>query len=284
MREIEGFVGAALLQRHSRGIRLTEAGELFRRRAEALLQQIALVPAEVKATADQPSGALSVGFPPSMIGIVTAPAVAEFRARYPAVRLEVHEATSIQIRDALLSRDIDLGILSLPLAESELALSPLMTEPMVLVSPQPLPFESGRDVGIAEIAPLPLVLAKRPNSARIIVEHALQEAGFGLHLAMETDAAPIIEFVRHGIGYAILPQCYLLGRSIPGVEVATISNLRISWAIGVVKKRQSSVASMKMMEIIRSKVEAYSGKDDSHARYLMPPHEQKDGLSTDASS
>lgn len=268
MRELEEQFGTTLFQRHSRGVRLSEAGDLFRKRAEMLLQQIALVPTEVKATADQPSGGLAVGFPPSMMGIVTGAAVAEFRSRYPAVRLEAREATSIQIRDALLAREIDLGILTFPLVEPELTVSPLMREPMVLVGPTPLPFEAGRPVMIGQVAQLPLVIAKRPNSTRLLVEHALEESGHSLNLALETDAAPIIEFIRQGIGYAILPRCYLLGRSASGTDFAPIEGLGVTWAIGTARHRRPTVAALRMIDIIRSGIRDYCARGQTDATYL----------------
>lgn len=268
MRELEGMMGAPLFQRHSRGVRLTEAGELFRRRAETLLQQIEMVPSEVKATAGEPSGRLSVGFPPSMMGILTGPAVAEFLSRYPAVRLEVREATAIQTRDALMGSELDLGVLTFPLVEPELSLVPLMSEPLVLVGPAPLPFDRARPVSITEVAPLPLVLAKRPNSTRLLVEHMLEEAGLQLNLALETDAASIAEFVRRGVGHAVLPQCYLIGRSVAGTEVLRIDGLRITWAIATSHSREPSLAALKMTEIIRSIIAAHCAGTGGSTAYL----------------
>jgi len=278
MRELEGVMGSALLQRHSRGVRLTAAGELFRRRAETLLQQIELLPAEVKATADEPSGSLAVGFPPSMMGILTGAAVAEFRARYPAVRLEAREATAIQIRDALLARDIDVGVITFPLVEPELAMAPLMSEPLMLVGPAPLPFDRGKPLTIAEVAPLPLVLAKRPNSTRILVEHTLQERGGVPNLALETDAAPIIEFVRRRIGYAILPRCYMTGRALPGTDFMPIDGLRITWAIGTARHRETSVAAARMIEIIRARIRDHCAQNDAGAAFLAGDDGSRDDL------
>lgn len=196
------------------------------------------------------------------------------RRSNPSVSLHVREATSSQLRDALLSRDVDLGVLTIPLAESELALSPLMTESMVLGCREPAPFATDKALTMAEIAPLPLVLAKRSNSARMLVDQALEEEGLGLSLAKETDASPIIDFIRHGIGFAILPQCYLFARATSGMAVATIRDLHISWAIGAGRKARPPIAALKMIKIIRAKVFDYAASGPKGPHYLASTNDQ----------
>lgn len=252
MGELEEAVGATLFTRHSRGIRLTEAGERFRLRAESILRQIVAVPREVQALEGEPSGNLAVGFPPSMSGNVTASAVAFFHRSYPQVRLQVREGTATQIRDALLSRQIDVGIVTLPMTEPDLVVTPLSSEPMVLVGPAGSPLLRGDPVRVSDLAGLPLILAKRPNSVRLLVENALQEIGREPNVVIETDVAPVTDFVRQGIGYSVLPRSYPAGRNNVGLTWQPVEGIRIHWAIGLIKGADVSIAIRRMIEIIRA--------------------------------
>ncbi|NTI78463.1 LysR family transcriptional regulator [Rhizobium rhizogenes] len=250
MRDLEDGLGVRLFVRHSRGTSLSEAGALFRRRVETMLQQIEALPAEIRASAEEPSGTLSVGFPPSLAGVLTGPAVAAFHERYPAVRLSLREGTSIQLRDALVQRDVDIAVLTIPLADPRLVLEPLYTEAMVLVSRPDSSVVGGEKVTLRDIASLPLILSTRPNSTRIIIEHALEELGVSLNIAVETDVAPIVELIRHGVGHAILPASFFRGRLIEGVVLSPLEDLKICWAIGVLRSRELSVGAQRMYAIV----------------------------------
>ena len=98
LRELEEELGQPLLVRHARGVELTPAGEAFKRRAELILGLLDTVRDEVNAAADQPSGRVSFGMPPSMSGAFTAPLVQAYGERYPAVRLQLREGTSVQLQ------------------------------------------------------------------------------------------------------------------------------------------------------------------------------------------
>src|SRR4051812_17356164 len=213
MRELETGFGSALLARHARGVALTPAGEVFRRRATAILRDIERIGDEIAASDRAIGGRLSLGMPPSMAGLLTGPLVAQFRQRYPQVQLHLREATSIEIRNGLMGRELDLGILTTPLIEPQLALRPLIDEPMVLVGPAACDLDPSRPVTIAEVAALPLILPTRPNSTRILLEHAMESIGKTPEVAIETDSAPIGELVRRGLGYAVLPSCYIASQS-----------------------------------------------------------------------
>jgi LysR family nitrogen assimilation transcriptional regulator len=258
MRDLEDDIGVQLFLRHSRGTRLSEGGALFRRRVETMLQQIDALPTEIRAGAEEPSGALAVGFPPSLAGVLTGPAVAAFHERYPAVRLGIREGTSIQLRDALVQRELDIAVLTIPLADPRLTLEPLFTEAMVLVSPAGTAVEARGAVSLRDVASLPLILSTRPNSTRIIIEHAVEEMGLSLNVAIETDVAPIIELVRHGVGHAVLPASYFRGRALEHFVFARVQNLEVTWALGRVKTRKLMLGANKMCDVIRDAAADYA--------------------------
>lgn len=109
------------------------AGEVFRSRAEAILEEIASVPEEVMHAANTPSGRLAFGAPPFMGRMLTGELVANYVETYPHVQLRVRGAHSFQLREAIFFRDIDIGILAAPLTEPDLFTEPLLQELLYLV-------------------------------------------------------------------------------------------------------------------------------------------------------
>lgn len=249
IRELEAQLGAQLFRRHGRGVTLTPAGELFRRRAETILGQIRELPGALSAT-HEPTGTVSFGLPQSMLSVLTIPLIAAFRARFPSVRLHVRESTVIQIRDALLSRELEIGVVSSPLIEPQLTTVPLVAEPMVLIGPPGARLGPARPVSLTFVESLPLILARRPNSIRIMIEHSLERIGLSPTVPIETDTTALAEFVRSGFGYSVVPSCFVrtpAGRSLPH---APIKGLEISWMIAHLHGTQLSIGAQHLQQMI----------------------------------
>jgi LysR family nitrogen assimilation transcriptional regulator len=250
MRDLEATLGNALFIRHARGMSLTPSGEVFRRRAEAILRDIARLPAEIAGGNHLEAGALSLGMPPSMAGTLTGPLIAQFRQRFPRVHLHLREATSIGIRNGLLSRELDLGVLSTPLIEPQLALQALIEEPMVLVGPPDCDLDPARPATTAEVAALPLILARRPNSTRIILEHAMESIGLAPNIVVEIDNAPIGDLIRRGLGYSVLPSCFLASHRHHQLRYAPVRGLWIGWMIGSLRNLPMIPAAQRMTDMM----------------------------------
>ena len=114
---LEEVVGAALIERSTRRLRLTDAGLLLQRHARRILDDVAEAENAVGGLIGRPSGTLrvSVGFT-FAVGPL-APMLPAFLARYPEVRVVL----TVDNRNAdLLVDDIDVSIRIGPLPDSEL--------------------------------------------------------------------------------------------------------------------------------------------------------------------
>lgn len=253
LRDLEASLGSNLFSRHSRGVVLTPAGQIFRKRVEAILRDIERVPTEVAASNDVLTGSLSLGMPLSMGRLLTAPLVEQFREQLPQISLFLRDGISTQIKDGLLSRELDLGVLSTPLIEPQLELEPLIEEPMVLVGPLHSGFDPSRPVSLEQVAKFPLILSRRPNSARIIVEHALESIGLVPTVQVETNSTLVDELVRRGVAYSVLPSCYVAGRR-DDLEYTPIRGLWISWSIARLRALPLAPAAQHMVDLIKGLV------------------------------
>jgi DNA-binding transcriptional LysR family regulator len=90
VRELERELGTALLMRTTRRIHLTEAGRLYLAHGEQLLAaQRTAVDAVVELTGGVPRGTLRVSMPVSVGERLLAPRLADWRTRYPDLKLEI---------------------------------------------------------------------------------------------------------------------------------------------------------------------------------------------------
>lgn len=89
LRAMEERLGVRLLNRTTRSVALTEAGELLVARAGPAIQEVSDAMDDVRGLRAAPSGRLRINAPPPAIDLVLAPMVAPFIAAYPGIDLEI---------------------------------------------------------------------------------------------------------------------------------------------------------------------------------------------------
>src|SRR4051794_36515022 len=109
---LEREAGAQLLERTSRGIRLTEAGRVLLGHAEAILDRMATARAQVESVAGLAAGRLRIGAFPTANATVVPRAIAAFARAYPQVELSLVEAITPDAIAQLRAGDVDLAVVT----------------------------------------------------------------------------------------------------------------------------------------------------------------------------
>jgi DNA-binding transcriptional LysR family regulator len=89
LRDMEQRLGVRLMNRTTRSVALTEAGELLLARAAPAILDVRDALDRVRGLSDVPSGRLRINAPPPAIDLVLAPMVAPFIEAYPQIDLEI---------------------------------------------------------------------------------------------------------------------------------------------------------------------------------------------------
>ena len=87
--DLERHLGVRLLQRTTRRLALTAAGEVFLDRARGILSEVAEAEEEARSDAREVSGCVRVVALPGLATHLVAPAIAEFRSLHPKVTIEL---------------------------------------------------------------------------------------------------------------------------------------------------------------------------------------------------
>ena len=131
---LEQRLGARLLQRTTRRLTLTEPGEALYRRSLGALAELAEAEKDVARLTGAPRGVLRVSAPTYFGSVTLAPALKDFRARYPDVTLDLD--LDDRIVDLVKER-FDLAVRIAPLTDSTLVARRLAPCPLMIVgSPQ----------------------------------------------------------------------------------------------------------------------------------------------------
>jgi DNA-binding transcriptional LysR family regulator len=89
LRAMEERLGVRLMNRTTRSVALTEAGELLLARAGPAIEEVNGAVDDVRGLRAVPSGRLRINAPPPALDLVLAPMVAPFVATYPQIDLEI---------------------------------------------------------------------------------------------------------------------------------------------------------------------------------------------------
>lgn len=215
IRKLEEELGARLFDRESLGVRLTDAGRAALPVARATLEQAALVRDAVVQGGQGKRGIISVGFVGSAVSAALPRIVPVFRARFPDVDLRLEEMTSVAIGEALVARQLDVGLVRLPLMKPDaFDITVIERDLLVAALPNTHPLAQRQSLSLGHLADEPLILHGSVSVLRSVVLLACQRAGFAPRIAQEaTQVQTVLSLVQSGLGIALVPSA--MARTVP---------------------------------------------------------------------
>ncbi len=220
IRRLEEEVGIALVQRTTRHVSLTEAGELLVVRARRILAELESAHAELEALRGIETGHVTIGAIHTMGPIDLSLALAEFHDRYPYVALTVREQSSEECAELLRVDELDLAFLSVTerVESHELVLHQLISEELMVLLPTDHPLARRDEVRMAELAHEQFISFRQGARLRELLFSAGRDAHFEPRVTLESnESARVRTLVSRGLGVAILPRSDAIG---PGAEIA----------------------------------------------------------------
>jgi DNA-binding transcriptional LysR family regulator len=209
IRRLEAEVGLALVERTTRRVALTEAGELLVARARRAIAEVEAGRAELGELAGVQAGHLTIGAITTTGPVDLSLLLASFHARHPAVDLTIREQSSDELAEMLRLDELDLAFLSVTerIKSHGLGLHRLVTEQLVVLLPTDHALAKRRRVRLAELADGPFVSFREGARLRELLVSAAREAGFEPHIALESiESGRIRGLVSRGLGVAIVPR------------------------------------------------------------------------------
>lgn len=260
---LERESGTKLVERGSRGVRLTEAGSALVAHADAILARIERAEEELAAIAGLRGGRLRLACFQSAGATLVPRAVAEFHGCHPDVELGMIEAEPVPASAHLKAGDIDLALVydyeAIPgMLDPELDLTHLIDDPYEVILPRDHKLAEKRHVRLTDLAGEPWIASTNESGCRAITELACREAGFEPRIAFEADETQAAQaLVAAGVGVTILPRLALTTVH-PAVVNRTLANqpVRRIWAARL-KGGYCSPASEAMVQVLVDVAEEY---------------------------
>lgn len=201
---LERELGAVLVDRAAG--RLTEEGEVVVARARRIAGELEALVADVASLRSDVTGNVHVGVIGTTGRWLLPPLLDSMGDRHPGVRVSVLEGNTTALLPALVSGQLDLALLNLPVDDPDIAVTPLFEEDLIVVAPTGHPLAAREEVSLAELAGHELLLTPPGTSIRVDLDRAAAVAGVTLKAKAELDGVRLIAALTfEGFGAAVLP-------------------------------------------------------------------------------
>ena len=200
--ELEERLGFVLLDRSSRGVRPTAAGEIVFREASEILRQLEQLPGIVRSSSGEVEGIVNFGITIALAGGIAGSAVAACKKALPKVTLKFSDGESDELQDRIEAQTLDMALVFEDHFVPNFSRHPIFRQRLYLVAREPLAGCRGV-VPLEQVAKLPLVLPPLPRHRRVVIDRAFAEAGLTPNIIAETAGLSELSAVRSGVGYSI---------------------------------------------------------------------------------
>ncbi|MQA04313.1 MAG: LysR family transcriptional regulator [Streptosporangiales bacterium] len=255
---LEREAGAQLLERHPRGVRLTEAGRALVEHTDTILTELRAAEMSLAAIAGGEGGRLRLGSFVTANATLMPQAVRAFQARYPNVRLDLVEADIDESLPALAAHQLDVALVAeFPVVPVEkpggVHLQRLLVDPLGIALPADHPLAHRSRVALTDLAEERWIQGVHHGSTVDVLPRACRQAGFEPDIAFRTDDQMTVRgLVAAGLGVALAPWLTLPATP-PGLvvrplnEPALVRTVSVATATG----RHQLPAALQMVKHLR---------------------------------
>lgn len=252
IKELEEALGASLIERDSRRVRLTKFGEEAAAGVRDILRSVDELVDLARASRDRLAGRFRVGMIPTIAPYLLPTIIANLARQYPELDIRVREAVTSTLIQELADGRLDAAIVALPVSEPSLIEVALFTESFLLVRPAA---DAGAPVPTGEeLCEMRLLLLQEGHCFR---DQAL--AFCHMQTSQPRDAldanslATLVQMVSASLGVTLIPEMAIAVETrSASVSVCRFKDPQPSRTVGMIWRKASPLAGhmLRLSEVV----------------------------------
>jgi len=265
VQRLEKHMGGALFERRARGVVLTDAGHAFLARAERLVGELDDLSRNLSSLVHMPAGEVHVALPQRTAGLLAPPVIERCLRELPQVNLHILEGTASNVHGWLMRGEADIAISYNEDVGSGFTVRSVLVESLFLfASAKAAAKQFGgappERFNIADLGSLPLVLPRRPNPVRVLVDRLAGGHGVKPRFLFETDGTNTLRgLVERGLGVSIFSMSTTWSYAVEAGTLLAIpfASPLMNWKMFLVRstKNIDAVAISRVYEILDQEIE-----------------------------
>lgn len=238
IRQIEDAVGVRLLDRDTRNVKLSPAGQELLPVAKRILAEFEGAFGELAQFVEGRSGRITVAALPSIAAAILPATIKRFQSSHPQVDFAIRDVLSGVIMSEVDEGRADLGLTVRPSVSERLAYRSLVSDDFVLVCRSDDPLTAGE-------GPLPwsifegrrFVAMAESSSVRAMTDAAFLQASLAVRSLYECEHISTAgSLIAAGLGVSALPRLTLPLVAFPCMSVRPLAEPVMSRSIGIVTR------------------------------------------------
>jgi LysR family hydrogen peroxide-inducible transcriptional activator len=264
IKELEDALGAALIERGARQVRLTKFGEEAVLRVRDILRSVDELGDFARASRDGLAGRLRIGMIPTIAPYLLPTFIGNLTRAHPELDIHIREGLTSKLIRELAEGRLDMAIVALPVSEPSLAETALFAENFLLVRPAD---DEGTPVPSREmLREMRLLLLEEGHCFR---DQALSFCNMQSSLPREmldaSSLSTLVQMVSAGMGVTLIPEMAVAVETrSASVSLARFREPQPSRTIGMIWRKTSPLAGqlLQLSEVVCRSADALRARRD----------------------
>lgn len=267
LQALERELGVALVERRSRRINLTDAGEALYELARPLVEGWETLDRDFQARIKGlRGGRLVIAAGTSTIQYLLPELVRAYRARFPAVQLQLANVTGKDGLALLRADQADFAVGSMLDVPNDIAWAPVQHYDPMLIMPLDHPLAGRERIALEDLSPYGLILPPQRLSTYRLVDLVFQQRQVPYQVAIEVGGWDVIkEYVAMGLGISIVTGICITDADRSRLAVHNLRQYFPQRAYGVVMRKGKflSAEARAFIDLIRPGLLTHREHDES---------------------
>lgn len=281
IKELEEALGAVLIERGARQVRLTKFGEDAALRVRDILRSVDELGDFARASRGWLAGQLHIGMIPTIAPYLLPTVIGNLTRMHPELDIHVREALTSRLIQELVEGRLDTAIVALPVSEPSLTEVALFAENFLLVRP-------GEDEG----TPVPSSETLREMRLLLLEEgHCFRDQALSfcnMQSSPPRDAldasslSTLVQMVSAGMGVTLIPEMAVAVETrSASVSVARFKDPQPARTVGMIWRKTSPLAGqlLQLSEVVCRSADGLREQPDGHRAIAGPKRRSGKGYS-----
>ena len=243
IQKLESLLDTRLLDRTTRKVELTATGRDFLPQARNLVLDATRTLQRVRDKTLAGGGHFTLACVPSLTTHVLPQLIRAFALQCPGNTLRLLDASSHDVRAAVLDGQAELGIAINGEPHAELQEMALFEDPLTLLCPTPHPLQHKRTASWADLQGVELIVVSSFMATRMFLDYQLGQRGIRLSGHYEVQHhATAINLVAAGVGCAVLPSSTFENGDRPNVVKIPLTGPVVKRRVTLLRRKQASLS------------------------------------------
>lgn len=241
--KLEEGLGVKLFERTTRRVQLTNVGQTFLVNVRTALDGLEDAVLGVADLAAHRTGTVTLACVPSAVWHFLPEVLTQFSARFPRIRVRIHDESAQDVLNLVLAGEADFGINFTGAENPEIVFDPIYVENYVLAMRPDHPLAGRTELSWKETADERYISVARSSGNRSLIDAAL--AGVEKHPLIFCEAnhvSGVLALVEAGMGVAAVPGLSVLPGRQDAIVGVPLVNPEIKRTLGLISKRTHRMA------------------------------------------